>query len=113
MSLHDLVRRQGGVLGLRQAVEHGVSAATVQRRAREGAWTRLHPAVYLLAGHRLTDEARVRAALLWAGDGATVSGAAAAYWHGMLDRAPPIVELTVPSGRSPRRPGGGSPRPGA
>ena len=28
------------------------------------------PAVYLVAGHRLTDEARVRAAWLWAGEGA-------------------------------------------
>jgi len=51
-----------------------MSAATVQRRAREGAWQRLHPAVYLLAGHRLTDEARVRAAWLWAGEEAMVSG---------------------------------------
>src|SRR3954452_11155523 len=88
VSLDDLVRRQGGVLALRQAVACGMSAATVQRRAREGSWRRLYPAVYLLAGHRLTDEVRVRAASLWAGEGAVVSGAAAAYWHGMLDRPP-------------------------
>jgi very-short-patch-repair endonuclease len=106
VSLDDLVRRQGGVLALRQAVAPGMSAATVQRRAREGSWERLHPAVYLLAGHRLTDEVRVRAAWLWAGEGAAVSGPAAAYWHGMLDRAPRIVELTTPRGRSPRCPEG-------
>jgi len=74
VSLHHLVRRQAGVLALRRAVACGMSAATVQRRAREGAWQRLHPAVYLLAGHRLTDEARVRAAWLWAGEEAMVSG---------------------------------------
>jgi hypothetical protein len=62
VSLDDLVRRQGGVLALRQAVACGMSAATVQRRARAGSWRRLNPAVYLLAGHRLTDEVRVRAA---------------------------------------------------
>ena len=69
VSLDHLVRRQGGVLALRQAVALGMSAATVQRRAREGSWQRLYPAVYLLAGHRLTDEARVRAAWLWAARG--------------------------------------------
>ena len=106
VSLDDLVRRQGGVLALRQAVACGLSAATAQRRARAGSWARLHPAVYLLGGHRLTDEARVRAAWLWAGDGAAVSGPAAAYWHGMLDRAPHVVELTVPRRTSPRCPDG-------
>jgi very-short-patch-repair endonuclease len=106
VSLDDLVRRQGGVLALRQAVACGMSAATVQRRAREGSWRRLYPAVYLLAGHRLTDEVRVRAASLWAGEGAVVSGAAAAYWHGMLDRPPRTVELTIPRRSSPRCPTG-------
>jgi len=94
------------VLALRQAVDAGMSAATVQRRAREGSWERLHPAVYLVAGHRLTDEVRVRAAWLWAGEKAVVSGPAAAYWHGMLDRAPRPVEITVPRARSPRCPAG-------
>jgi hypothetical protein len=96
VSLDHVVRRQAGVVTLRQAVGCGVSAATVQRRARQQAWERLHPAVYLVGGHRLTDEARVRAAWLWAGDDAVVSGPAAAYWHGLLDRAPEVVEVTVP-----------------
>ena len=73
-----------------------MSAATVQRRVREGSWERLHPAVYLVGGHRLTAEARVRAAWLWAGEDAAVSGPAAAFWHGLLDRAPDEIEVTVP-----------------
>ena len=97
MTLDDLVARQAGVLALHQAVEWGMSAATVHRRARNGSWTRLYPAVYLVGGHRLTDEARVRAAWLWAGaDRAAISGPAAAYWHGLLPRAPATVEVTVP-----------------
>jgi hypothetical protein len=83
-----------------------MSAGTVHRRARAGSWRRLYPAVYLLAGHRLTDEVRVRAASLWAGEGAAVSGPAAAYWHGMLDRPPRTVELTIPRGSSRRCPTG-------
>jgi very-short-patch-repair endonuclease len=106
VSLDHLVSRQAGVLALHQAVGRGMSAATVHRRVRQGSWQRLHPAVYLVGGHRLTDEARVRAAWLWAGEGAAVSGPAAAYWHGLLDRAPDDIEVTVP-----RRLGPG-PRPG-
>ncbi len=96
MSFDLLGARQAGVVTLRQAVECGLSAATVQRRARQGSWERLHPAVYLVGGHRLTDEARVRAAALWAGEDAAVSGAPAAYWHGLLARAPEVVDVTVP-----------------
>lgn len=106
MTLEHLLRRQGGVLSLHQAVEHGMSAATVQRRARQGSWERLYPAVYLVGGHRLDDEARVRAAWLWAGRDAVVSGPAAAYWHGLLDRAPETVEVTLPRPAASRSPDG-------
>jgi very-short-patch-repair endonuclease len=102
VSFDHLVSRQGGVVSLRQAVARGVSAATVQRRAREGGWQRLYPAVYLVGGHRLTDEVRVRAAWLWAGEQTAVSGAAAAYWHGLLERAPEVIEITVPRAGKPR-----------
>jgi hypothetical protein len=91
VSLDPLLRRQAGVLTLQQAVELGVSRQTVARRAREGDWRRLHPGVYLVGGHRLTDEARVRAAWLWGGDDSVVSGPAAAYWHDLLGRA--VAEL--------------------
>jgi very-short-patch-repair endonuclease len=101
MSLDRLLARQAGVVTLEQAVRSGVSAATVQRRARQGSWERLHPAVYLVGGHRFTDEVRIRAAVLWAGKDAALSGPAAAYWHGLLDRAPDEIEVTVPCGRSP------------
>ena len=94
--------RQAGVITVAQAVDCGLSAASVHRRARDGTWVRLHPGVYLVGGHRLGDEARVRAAWLWAGGRAAVTGRAAAYWHGMLDRAPAIVELTVPARSKPR-----------
>lgn len=106
MSLDHLLRRQGGVVTLRQAVELGVSRQTVQRRVQEGSWERLHPGVHLVGGHRLTDEVRTRAAWLWASSGgrddAAVSGPAAAYWHGLIERAPRDVELTVPHRRKPR-----------
>ncbi len=61
------------MLAPQQAVSSGMSAATVHRRVRTGLWERLYPTVYLVGGHRLTDEARVRAA--WPGP---VVGSAAA-----------------------------------
>ncbi|MDN5748025.1 MAG: type IV toxin-antitoxin system AbiEi family antitoxin domain-containing protein [Pseudonocardia sp.] len=97
MQLHHLLARQAGVVTLAQAVGCGVSAGTVQRWTREGTWRRLHPSVYLAGGHRLTDEARIRAAWLWAGaDAAVVTGPAAAFWQHMLPRAPALIDVTVP-----------------
>jgi very-short-patch-repair endonuclease len=95
--LERVLVRQAGVITFAQALACGISADTVRRRVRAGAWRELHPCVYLVGGHRLTDEARVRAAWLWAHSaGAVVTGEAAAFWHGMLDRAPASVELTLP-----------------
>ncbi|WP_158703514.1 DUF559 domain-containing protein [Pseudonocardia dioxanivorans] len=102
MPIDDLLRRQGGLVSVAQARENGVAPRTLQQRARSAGWARLHPGVYLAAGHRLTDEVRVRAAWLWAGPDATVSGPAAAYWLGMLPSAPDPVELTVPARTKPR-----------
>ncbi|MGD9991193.1 DUF559 domain-containing protein [Pseudonocardia sp.] len=102
MSIDALLQLQAGVVGVAQAREYGFSPRTLQRRAAHGGWRRLHPGTYLAAGHRLTDEARVRAAALWAGDEATVSGPAAAHWHGMLPAAPHIVQVTVAAGAKPR-----------
>ncbi len=64
VSFEHLVARQAGVVSLPQAVAAGISPATVQRRVRQGRWTRLHPGIYLVGGHRHTDEARIRAAWL-------------------------------------------------
>ena len=106
MSLDHLLRRQGCVVTLAQAVELGTAKQTEHDRARDRSWEKLHPGVYLVGGHRLTDEVRVRAAWLWAGGEAAVSGPAAAYWHGLLERAPAEIGLTVPRRCKPRnRPG--------
>jgi very-short-patch-repair endonuclease len=93
----DLVARQAGVVSLAQAAALGYSGDRVRRRLRDGRWRRLHPGVVLVGGHRLTDEARVRAASLWAGETAVVCGPAAGHWHGMLARGPAVVDLALPS----------------
>jgi hypothetical protein len=87
-----------------QALGAGLTAAQVDRHVARRRWCPLHPRVYLAAGHPLTDEARVRAAALWAGDGAVVVGAAAVWWHGLAERAPATVGVAVP-GRGVARAG--------
>lgn len=106
MSLEDLLSTQAGVLSRRQAIAHGVPARTITRRVSTGVWRALHPGVYLVGGHRLTDEARVRAGWLWGGECSTVSGPAAAFWHGMLGNRGFRIDLTMPrASHRRRRPG--------
>jgi hypothetical protein len=83
-----------------------MSSSTISRRVSSGVWIQLHPKVFLAADHEFSNEARLRAAVLWAGPGASVSGVAAAWWHGLWQTLPSIVEVTVPAGRLSR------PRPG-
>jgi very-short-patch-repair endonuclease len=102
VSFERLVARQAGVVSLAQAVAAGMSPDTVQRRVQQGRWSRLHPGIYLVGGHRLTPEARIRAAWLWGGAFSVITGPAAAFWYRMLDPAPSIVDLSVPARTSPR-----------
>jgi very-short-patch-repair endonuclease len=97
VDLDAVVRAQAGVVTAAQAHESGLSRQTVARWVREGRWTRLYTGVYLVGSHRLTAEARVRAAWLWGGG--LVAGPAAAWCHGFLDRAPDTVELAIPGNR--------------
>lgn len=96
MDLEAYVRRQAGVISRPQALAAGLSRDQIDRRLARRAWLPLHRGVYLVAGFRRSDEARLRAASLWAGPEAVVHGASAAWWHGMLGQLPEAVTLTVP-----------------
>ena len=102
MSLDSVLARQAGVISREQALAAGLSPAAIDHRLRKRHWRPLHPQVYLAAGHRRDDEVKVRAALLWAGKGAVLSGVAAAWWEGMAERAPATVGVTVERQRCPR-----------
>jgi very-short-patch-repair endonuclease len=102
MWIDSVLRRQAGTISREQALAAGLSGRQVDRRLATGRWLLVHPRVYLTADRVRTDEARVWAASLWAGAAGTVSGLAAAWWHGLVARCPPIVEITVPVHRRPR-----------
>ncbi|HLU58981.1 MAG TPA: type IV toxin-antitoxin system AbiEi family antitoxin domain-containing protein [Pseudonocardia sp.] len=102
MSFELLIARQAGVVSRDQALRAGLDPSAVDRLVRTRRWRPLHPRVYLTPGHPAGDEARAWAAVLWAGPGAVLSGAAAAWWHGLLDDAPPVLAVSAPSRRPPR-----------
>jgi hypothetical protein len=102
MGIEPLLARQAGVISRRQALAAGLTGAAVDHRLRTRRWRPLHPRVYLVGSHRYDDEVRARAAVLWAGAGAVLSGAAAAWWHGLLADAPVTLGLTAPVGRDAR-----------
>ncbi|MHA6620138.1 hypothetical protein [Pseudonocardia sp. DLS-67] len=104
MALEPLLARQAGVISREQALQAGLAAATVDRMVRTRRWQPLHPRVYLVRGYPAGDEALARAAVLWVGEGAVLSGAAAAWWHGLLAGAPRTLAVTA-SARRPARPG--------
>jgi len=106
MELLELVRTQDGLIRHDQARELGLSPAAIGRRVSSGEWLEIHPRVYLTATHTLTQRAALRAAALWAGDAATLTGLAAAAWWNLTDRRPTTTTIAVGAT------GGHSPPPG-
>jgi len=100
--IEDVLRRQEGVISLYQAVSAGLGPRGVCNRVGSGRWERVHPRVFRATDHAFTDRARLRAAALWAAPRAAVSGLAAAWWHGLVECCPAVIELSLPRDRRPR-----------
>lgn len=85
----------------------GVPRSTVYRRCRaEQGWQLLLPGVVLLHAGKPTDEQRLRAAVLYAGPDARVTGLAAARCHGLRRVPDPrSVHVLVPASGHPRSTG--------
>lgn len=94
--LDDYLRRQDGVITLAQARRAGISQAAAARRVRSGSWLRCARGLYFAQDRPFTDAARIRAAVWSYGRHATGSGLTAAWWHGLSNFAPDVVEVTVP-----------------
>lgn len=100
-----LLQRQAGVVSRAQALAAGLTGGQVDRLVARRRWRPVHPRVYRDADHGFTDEARLRAAVLWAGAAAVPRGGAALWWHGLLPALPDTITLAVP-GRCPNATGG-------
>jgi len=92
----EVIARQDGVIARRQALRSGMTAAQIRTRLAKAQWTAVHPGVYHCSDHRVTTTARVRAVGLWAGDQSFLSGVAPAWWWGLTDMEPRLVEIVAP-----------------
>ncbi|KAA0023744.1 type IV toxin-antitoxin system AbiEi family antitoxin domain-containing protein [Antrihabitans cavernicola] len=104
--IHRIMARQDGVISVEQALRAGMTNAAVQRRVSGGDWRRLRSGVYLRCDHAQTGGVDLRAAVLAAGEGAAACGPSAAWWHGLIDRPPRELWVTIPLRRSIARPAG-------
>jgi very-short-patch-repair endonuclease len=94
-----LARGQHGVVTRAQLLHAGVSAAQINRRLRSGALLREHRGVYRV-GHRAPSlEARYLSAVRACGEGALLSGQAAAFLLGLIKGPSPAPEVTTPNER--------------
>jgi Transcriptional regulator, AbiEi antitoxin len=94
--------RQHGVVTRAELLAAGVSEAGIQRRVRKGTLHVEHPGVYRV-GHRAPSvEARYLAGVRACGEGALLSGRAAAYLLSLIKGPPPAPEVTTRTWRRVR-----------
>jgi very-short-patch-repair endonuclease len=87
---------QWGVVGLRQLVDCGVGPSMVERWRQEGRLHTIHRGVYALGHSSVPVEGRLVAALLHAGLGAALSHATAAWWWGLINPEPALIDVSAP-----------------
>jgi hypothetical protein len=92
----DLATVQGGVVSLDQLRDQGLSKSLAAERAEAKELHRIHRGVYTVGHRAVSRHTRLRAALLACGEGAVVSHGTAATFHGLWDKAPRLIDVTVP-----------------
>ncbi len=94
-----LLRYQAGVVTRAQAHRSGLSDGAIDHRVATGRWQRVYPGVYVTFSGPVSREARLWAAVLYAGPDAVLSHETAAELQRLLDKPAPLVHLSVPRTR--------------
>jgi very-short-patch-repair endonuclease len=98
--LGQVLKDQHSVITRSQALACGLSYDAVRSRTRHGGrWQRLLPGVYLAVTGTPTTDQRETAALLYAGRGSVLSGAAALRRFGMRGMRSELVDVLIPARR--------------
>jgi hypothetical protein len=79
-----MARHQAGAFSRIQALSAGCTLATLRAQVDARRWQRAYPGVLVSFTGPLPDETRLWAALLWAGDGAALSGQTALAQYGFV-----------------------------
>jgi very-short-patch-repair endonuclease len=88
-----------GVVTREELLAAGVTSGQIKRRLESGVLLREHAGVYRV-GHRAPSvEARYLAAVRACGEGAVLSGLAAAHLYKLIKGSPPRPEVTAPNDR--------------
>jgi len=98
-----LARSQHWVASRGQLMNLGVHPQAIKHRVASGRLHPVHAGVYALGRRDLSREGQLTAAVLACGEGAVLSHRCALELWGVGPQA--AFEVTVPSGRTPRRPG--------
>ena len=97
--LAELAGRSYGVVTRPQLLAAGMTSDEIAHRVRTGALQRVHPGVYRV-GHRARSVEATFLAAVWAcGEGAVLSGRAAAHVWGLTKGPAPPPEVTAPKKR--------------
>ncbi len=98
-ALAGIAETAHGVVTRREALAWGVTPEEVRRRLRTGALLVEYPGVYRLGHQAPSTEATYLAAVRACGEGALLTGAAAAHLLVLVRGAPPPPEVTAPTER--------------
>ncbi|MGH3165608.1 MAG: type IV toxin-antitoxin system AbiEi family antitoxin domain-containing protein [Trebonia sp.] len=104
-----LVRVQAGVVTRAQAERAGFTERQIGYRLSSGRWQRIHRGVYATFTGVVPRQARLWAAVLWAGEDAILSHETALEAEELIGRPGRDIHVTVPR---QRRPAQGQPMPG-
>jgi very-short-patch-repair endonuclease len=97
--LAALARRSHGVVARRELLAAGIGAKQIERRLRAGALIAVFRGVYRVGHAAPSVEANYLAAVSACGDGALLSGRAAAHMLGLLKGPAPAPEVTAATAR--------------
>ncbi|MGH2937626.1 MAG: type IV toxin-antitoxin system AbiEi family antitoxin domain-containing protein [Solirubrobacterales bacterium] len=100
-----LTRRQHGVVTRKQLVELGMSPRTIRARLETGRLHRLWPGIYAVGRPDIDRLGRLKAATLACGPDARLSHRSAAELWRIGPKVSGPIDVSVPSGTRPRRPG--------
>lgn len=106
LGLQRLITEQAGVVSRQQLLRAGVSRTTIASRVRRGPWQAIYPGTYGTFSGTVSREARLWAAVLYAGPGALLSHETAAEILGLTGRKCPVIRVTIPASRRVRPPQG-------
>lgn len=98
-----LAELQFGRIARRQLLAIGLSKGRIATWLRQGRLRRLLPGVYALGHAAGGEEARLSAALLYAGAGSALSRDTALWWRGLLEAHRPPIHIDAPGSHRSRR----------